>query len=85
MGFGGISIWQLLIVLLIILLLFGSKKLRGLGSDLGSAVKGFRGAMSDAETDEDKAKQEQAKLDKADNTEGRVIDSEASKQDEKKV
>jgi len=87
MGFGGISIWQLLIVLLIILLLFGSKKLRGLGSDLGSAVKGFRGAMSDAENEEEKAKQDQAKLDKTDTTEGRVIDSEAesSKQDENKV
>jgi len=87
MGFGGISIWQLLIVLLIILLLFGSKKLRGLGSDLGSAVKGFRGAMSDAEKEEEKAKQDQAKLDKTDTTEGRVIDSEAesSKQDKNKV
>lgn len=85
MGFGGISIWQLLIVLVIVLLLFGSKKLRGLGSDLGSAVKGFRGAMSDAEKDEDKPKEEPARLDKTDATEGRVIDSEASKQDEKKV
>jgi sec-independent protein translocase protein TatA len=88
MGFGGISIWQLLIVLLIILLLFGSKKLRGLGSDLGSAVKGFRGAMSDAEKEEEKAKQDQAKLDKTDTTEGRVIDSEAEsskQQDENKV
>lgn len=90
MGFGGISIWQLLIVLLIILLLFGSKKLRGLGSDLGSAVKGFRGAMGEAEQDDDKPKQQtQAKLD-MDKDEsggaGRVIDSEASKQqDEKKV
>jgi sec-independent protein translocase protein TatA len=86
MGFGGISIWQLLIVLVIVLLLFGSKKLRGLGSDLGNAVKGFRGAMQDAEKEEEKP-QDQAKLDSTDTTEGRVIDSEAetSKQDEKKV
>ncbi len=84
MGFGGISIWQLLIVLVIVLLLFGSKKLRGLGSDLGNAVKGFRGAMQDAEKEEEKPK-DQAKLDATDTTEGRVIDSETSKQDEKKV
>ncbi|MCF2859699.1 Sec-independent protein translocase subunit TatA [Pseudoalteromonas sp. SMS1] len=49
MGFGGISIWQLLIVLAIIVLLFGTKKLRGLGGDLGNAVKGFKNAMSDEE------------------------------------
>ncbi|AUL74259.1 Sec-independent protein translocase TatA [Pseudoalteromonas sp. 13-15] len=47
MGLGGISIWQLLIVLAIIVLLFGTKKLRGMGGDLGGAVKGFKKAMSD--------------------------------------
>ena len=47
MGIGGISIWQLLIILLIVVMLFGTKRLRGLGSDLGSAVKGFRKSMSD--------------------------------------
>ena len=47
MGFGGISIWQLLIVLAIVIMLFGTKRLRTLGSDLGSAVKGFRKSMSD--------------------------------------
>lgn len=41
----GISIWQLLIVLAIVLLLFGTKKLRNLGADVGGAVKGFKGAM----------------------------------------
>lgn len=45
MGFGGISIWQLVIVLGIIILLFGTKKLRNLGGDVGSAVKGFKKAM----------------------------------------
>jgi len=55
---GGISIWQLLIILLIVLLLFGTKRLKSLGSDLGSAVKGFRGALSDAEKrDEDRDEQ----------------------------
>lgn len=39
---GGISIWQLLIVLIIVVLLFGTKKLKNLGSDLGAAIKGFK-------------------------------------------
>ncbi len=49
----GISIWQLLIVLVIVLLLFGAKKLRGLGGDLGNAVKGFREAMQDQKQGDD--------------------------------
>ncbi|WOG29278.1 Sec-independent protein translocase subunit TatA [Endozoicomonas sp. 8E] len=49
MGFGGISIWQLLIILLIVVMLFGTKKLKGLGSDLGGAVKGFKKAISSDE------------------------------------
>ncbi|WP_245392739.1 Sec-independent protein translocase subunit TatA [Salinicola halimionae] len=44
---GGISIWQLLIVLGIIILIFGTKKLRNVGSDLGGAVKGFKKAIDD--------------------------------------
>lgn len=55
MGFGGISIWQLLIVLAIIVLLFGTKKLRGIGSDLGSAIKGFRSSIKDEEANESSA------------------------------
>ena len=48
----GISIWQLLIVLVIVLLLFGTKKLKNIGTDLGGAVKGFKGAMKEGgETD----------------------------------
>lgn len=46
---GGISIWQLVIIAVIVVLLFGTKKLRGLGGDLGSAVKGFKSAMTDEE------------------------------------
>lgn len=45
--FGGISIWQLLIVLVIVALIFGTKKLRGIGGDLGGAVKGFKKALDD--------------------------------------
>ena len=50
---------HLLLILLIVLLVFGGKKLRTLGSDLGSAFRGFKKAMSDGETDE-QAKQIQA-------------------------
>jgi sec-independent protein translocase protein TatA len=44
---GGISIWQLLIVAVIVVLLFGTKKLSNLGGDLGSSVKGFKSAIGD--------------------------------------
>ncbi|SDJ18046.1 Sec-independent protein translocase subunit TatA [Billgrantia gudaonensis] len=57
---GGISIWQLLIVLGIIILIFGTKKLRNVGSDLGGAVKGFKQAVNE-EDKEDKDKS-QAKV-----------------------
>ncbi|SOB77811.1 sec-independent protein translocase protein TatA [Marinobacter sp. LV10R510-11A] len=43
----GISIWQLLIVLGIVILLFGTKKLRNIGGDLGGAIRGFKKSMSD--------------------------------------
>ncbi|UQA49648.1 MULTISPECIES: Sec-independent protein translocase subunit TatA [Vibrio] len=51
---GGISVWQLLIIAVIVVLLFGTKKLRGIGGDLGGAVKGFKKAMSE----DDSAKKE---------------------------
>ena len=53
MGLGGISLWQLLIVLLIVVLIFGTKRLKTIGGDLGGAVKGFRSAMSEAEKAEE--------------------------------
>nr|WP_281419298.1 twin-arginine translocase TatA/TatE family subunit [Marinobacterium ramblicola] len=43
---GGISVWQLLIVLIIVVLLFGTRKLSGFGSDLGGAVRDFKNALS---------------------------------------
>lgn len=52
MGIGGISIWQLLIILVIVLLLFGTKRLKTLGGDLGGAIKGFKKAMTDEEAKE---------------------------------
>jgi sec-independent protein translocase protein TatA len=55
--FGGISVWQLLIILVVVILIFGTKKLRTLGGDLGGAVKGFKKALN-----EDEKKQEADKL-----------------------
>jgi len=49
MGISGISIWQLLIILAIVVMLFGTKRLKTLGSDLGSMIKGFKNSM---DTDE---------------------------------
>jgi sec-independent protein translocase protein TatA len=74
MGFGGISIWQLLIILAIVLVLFGTKRLRNIGSDLGGAFKGFKSAMKDEKKDESE------KLEKADE---KVIDGEAVREENK--
>jgi sec-independent protein translocase protein TatA len=52
MGIGGIGIWQLIIILVIVVMLFGTKKLRTLGSDLGGALKGFKTAMKDDDVKE---------------------------------
>jgi sec-independent protein translocase protein TatA len=52
MGLGGVNIWQLLIILAIVLLIFGTKRLKTLGGDLGGAIKGFRKAM---DSDDDKS------------------------------
>lgn len=51
----GISIWQLLILLAVVILIFGTKKLKNMGGDLGSAIKGFKSAVKDGD---DEAKQE---------------------------
>jgi|TARA_B110000914_G_scaffold161010_1_gene141730 sec-independent protein translocase protein TatA len=54
MGFGGISIWQILIILVIVLVIFGgTKRLKNLGSDLGNALKGFKKAIDDDDKKED--------------------------------
>lgn len=51
MGFGGISIWSLLLILAIVIVIFGAGKLRNLGSDVGGAVKGFKDSMKEGERD----------------------------------
>lgn len=48
---GSFSIWHWLVVLVIVALIFGTKKLRNIGSDLGGAVKGFKEGMKDASSD----------------------------------
>lgn len=60
MGIGGISVWQLLIILAIVIMLFGTKRLRNMGGDLGSAVKGFRKSMSDDDDIQPEAKENNA-------------------------
>jgi sec-independent protein translocase protein TatA len=52
MGPSGISIWQLLIILMIVLLLFGTKRLRSIGADLGDAVRGFRNSLREDDNEE---------------------------------
>lgn len=53
MGLGGISIWQLLIILLIVVMIFGTKRLRNIGSDLGGAIKGFKKSLQDEDAGKD--------------------------------
>ena len=55
---GGISIWQLVIIAVIVVLLFGTKKLGSIGSDLGASIKGFKKAMSDDENKQEKSGQD---------------------------
>jgi len=77
--FSGIGIWQLLIVLGIVILLFGTKKLRNLGGDLGSAVKSFKGAIKDGAEDTTMKKEIEQDDD------GNVIDAEVESKDKDKA
>jgi sec-independent protein translocase protein TatA len=74
MGLGGISIWQLLIILAIVVMLFGTKRLRNLGGDLGEAIKGFRSSMGDKDEEKDTKTE----------GEGETIDAKAEHVEEKK-
>lgn len=71
----GFSVTQLLIILAIVLLLFGAKRLRGLGGDVGEAIKGFRKAMHDGEREPSSGEKLESK-----DEEGRVIDAEAARE-----
>lgn len=52
MGFSGIGITELLVILVILMLLFGTKRLKNIGSDLGSAIRGFRSSMANPDRDD---------------------------------
>ncbi len=76
----GISIWQLVIILVIVLLLFGAKRLRNVGGDLGSAIKGFKSAMKEEESKPD----DTVRIDKgADVIEGEVASKTTTKEQDK--
>ena len=75
---GGISIWQLLIILLIVILIFGAKKIRNLGSDLGSAIKNFKQAVKEGEEGEEEGGQ-------AENQTGKVIEGEVTEKKKQKA
>jgi sec-independent protein translocase protein TatA len=72
----GISIWQLLIVLALVVLIFGTKKLRNLGGDVGSAVKSFKSAMKAGEDDSTMKKQ-------IDDDKGDAVEGEVNKEQDK--
>ncbi|MCM2321559.1 sec-independent protein translocase protein TatA [Pseudomonas linyingensis] len=74
MGLGGISIWQLLIILLIVVMLFGTKRLKSLGSDVGEAIKGFRKSVNAGEEEPAKPQVDEPK--------GHTIQGEVRKVDE---
>jgi sec-independent protein translocase protein TatA len=78
--FSGISIWQLLIILVIIMLLFGTKKLRNMGGDLGSAIKGFKDSMRDGEEDKQDSQSSERVIESGEET-----DSTASEETDKKT
>jgi sec-independent protein translocase protein TatA len=75
---GSLSIWHWLVVLLIAVLIFGTKRLRSMGEDLGGAVKGFRKAMNDADQPDDEAKRLNQQQPDADFTENRSAQNESA-------
>jgi len=80
MGLGGISIWQLLIILVIVVLLFGTKKLRNMGGDLGAAVRNFKGAMKDGEEEQKQDADNLTESKKTDAIEGQAKVQQTEKQ-----
>ncbi len=70
---GGIGIPELLVILVIVVLLFGTKKLKGLGGDLGGAIKSFRSAMREADADESKTPKAVEKPDNGQTYDGEVV------------
>jgi len=81
MGLGGISIWQLLIVLAIVVLLFGTKRLKGIGGDLGSAIKGFKKAIDTDEAPKEEEKPQQKIAEDTDASDEKANTEQKEKQD----
>lgn len=81
----GISLWQLLIILAIVLLLFGTKKLRSIGGDLGGAVKGFRNAMDKGDSVDAVEEKEKEKEKLTSDDANRVIEGEVTSEEKDKV
>jgi len=79
MGFSGIGPGSLILILIIVVLLFGTKRLRSMGSDLGSALKNFKKAVKDGETEEDSASQEKLEGN------SKIIEGEATSKDKSKT
>lgn len=80
----GIGMRELLIILLVVLVVFGAKKLRTVGSDLGAAVRGFKKAMNEGE-EEQSAEQKQIRSEKADAEFDEVRKSEATSKNDRSV
>jgi len=80
----GLSIWHLLVVLVIALIIFGTKKIRNLGGDLGGAIKNFKTAMKDEE-EEAAAAAAEKKAARIENKPTRVIDGKATATRSKKT
>jgi sec-independent protein translocase protein TatA len=77
---GSLSIWHWLIVLLVVVLIFGTKKLRNIGQDLGGAVKGFKEGVKGANEDADAAKAAAAEPPPSGHIAGRTIEGEVKKE-----
>lgn len=76
MGFSGISIWSLLLILGIVILLFGTKKLRNIGGDLGSAIKSFKKSVKEEELSDPK---------NDDSVDGHIIEGQVTEEKSKDV
>jgi len=80
----GISIWQLLILLAVVILIFGTKKLKNVGGDLGSAIKGFKSAVKEGDNDgEADGKADDSQQNKVAQDSGSTANTESVKKEDK--
>jgi sec-independent protein translocase protein TatA len=77
----GISVWQLLILLAVVILIFGTKKLKNVGGDLGSAIKGFKSAVKDG--DNDSKNQNKVAQDSGESADTESVNTESVKKEDK--